>query len=120
VRLSYTNPLKLVKTKHGALGKREHKLGGFRFNHRNTTMGREPFAAERSAALVRTSILWTDDRLESQEEIMENLVTRRIFRRSLLGLLGVLAVSPKRSRAEAWWRTLDATAFPQANGDDRH
>jgi hypothetical protein len=82
-------------------------------------MGREPFAAERSAALVRTSILWTDDRLESQEEIMENLVTRR-SRRSLLGLLGVLAVSPKRSRAEAWWRTLDATAFPQANGDDRH
>jgi len=33
VRLSYTNPLKLVKTKHGAvLGKREDKLGGFRFN----------------------------------------------------------------------------------------
>jgi hypothetical protein len=52
VRLSYTNPLKLVKTKHGAvLGKREDKLGGFRFNHRNTTMGREPFACRKVSCL---------------------------------------------------------------------
>jgi uncharacterized protein len=51
---------------------------------------------------------------------MENLVNRRISRRSLLGLLGVLAVSPKRSRAEVSWRMLDATAVPQASRDDRH